>query len=218
MEELVISEIFKVASFRNVIDKLFKLGHFYKDENNDVMELLVKFLVKSLFGEQVQKDIEEKIACKSECWIVFEYNEKVKDYWNIGYGNYIVKMVDDDGLEDEVKNLSTTPLNFAAFVLSNRKKTRNNFFHTIDGFYTNDVYYSDTDSLYIEFKHCDKLDNAGLFQKNLLQGKNDYRGGGILYGLFLAPIKYNDCTKTFYEKIVINWLTKGYNFQQIGMH
>ena len=67
----------------------------------------------------------------------------------------------------------------------------NNFIHAIDGFYTNDVYYTDTDSLYIENKHWDKLDKAGLVGKGLIQGKNDYKDGGIFYGLFLAPkIKY----------------------------
>ena len=67
----------------------------------------------------------------------------------------------------------------------------NNFIHAIDGFYSNDVYYTDTDSLYIENKHWDKLKEKNLVDKNLLQGKNDYGDGGIFYGLFLAPkIKY----------------------------
>ena len=67
----------------------------------------------------------------------------------------------------------------------------NNFIHAIDGFYTNDVYYTDTDSLYIESKHWDKLKKAGLVRRNLLQGKHDYGDGRIFYGLFLAPkIKY----------------------------
>ena len=38
----------------------------------------------------------------------------------------------------------------------------NIFIHAIDGFYTNDVYYTDTGSLYLESKHWEKLDNAGL--------------------------------------------------------
>ena len=63
----------------------------------------------------------------------------------------------------------------------------NNFIHAIGGFYTNDVFYTDTDSLYIESKHWEKLDKAGLVGKNLLQGKNDYKDGGIWYALFLAP-------------------------------
>ena len=63
------------------------------------------------------------------------------------------------------------------------------FFTCINGFYTNGVFYTDTDGLYIENKHWDKLDEAGFLGKTLLQGKNDYKEGGIFYGLFLAPKK-----------------------------
>ena len=55
----------------------------------------------------------------------------------------------------------------------------NNFIHAIDKFFTNEVYYTDTDSLYLENKHWNKLDKAGLFGKNLLQAKNDYKDGGF---------------------------------------
>ena len=67
-----------------------------------------------------------------------------------------------------------------------------NFIHGIGGFYTIDVYYTGTDSLYIANKHWDKLEKAGLVGKNLLQGKSDYGpDSGIFYGLFLAPkVKY----------------------------
>ena len=100
-------------------------------------------------------------------------------------------MIDDAGLEDEVKKLNTMPLHLGAFVLSNSKRIVNNFIHAFNRFDTNDVYYTDTDSLYIENKHWDKLDKAGLVGKGLLQGKNDYKDGGIFYGLFLAPkMKY----------------------------
>ena len=62
-----------------------------------------------------------------------------------------------------------------------------NFRQAINGFYTNDVYYTDTDAVHIESKHWEKLDTAGMVGKSLLQGKNDYRDGGIWYGLFRAP-------------------------------
>ena len=81
-----------------------------------------------------------------------EYDEKVKDYWKIGNGKYIVKMVDDFGLEDEVKKLNTMPLHLVAFVLSNSRKIMNKFIHPIDGFSKNDVYYIETDSLNIQIK------------------------------------------------------------------
>ena len=183
-EGVIYRENFKVSPFRKVIDKLFALRQKYKDEGDDVMQLLVKLLMNSLYGENIRKDIEEKFACKSEVWMMSEYDERVKDYSKISGNNYVVKMIDDVGLEDEVKKLNTMPLHLGAFVLSNSKRIMNNFIHAINGFYTNDVCYTDTDSLYIENKHWEKLDEAGLVGKELLQGKNDYRDGGIFYGCF----------------------------------
>ena len=180
-------ENFKVSPFKEVIDKLFELRRKYKDENNDVMQLLVKLIMNSLYGEQIRKDIEESYQCKSEMWMMTEYDERVLDYQKVNYGIYNVKMKDDEGLQDEVKKVNTMPLHLGAFVLSNSKRIMKNFIHAISGFYTNDVYYTDTDSLYTENKHWEKLDKAGLVGKNRLQGKNDYKEGGIWYGLFLAP-------------------------------
>ena len=120
-----------------------------------------------------------------------EYDERVLDYQKINLGDYIVNLKDDEGLQDEVKKFNTLPLHLAVFILSNSKGILNNFIHAVNGFYTNDVYYTDTDSLYIESKHWEKLDKAGLVGKNLLQGNDDYKDGGIWYALFLAPkIKY----------------------------
>ena len=188
-EGVIYRENFKVSPFRKVIDILFKLRQKYKDEGNEVMQLLVKLLMNALYGEQIRKDVEEKFACKSEMWLQTESDERVKDYWKISNINYIVNMIDDKGLEDEIKKINTRPLHLGAFVLSNSKRIMNNFIHAIDRFYTNNVYYTDTDSLYIENKHWDKLKKAGLVGKELLQGKNDYKDGGIFYGLFLAPKK-----------------------------
>ena len=103
-EGVIYREIFKVGPFRKVIDKLFALRQKYKDENNDVMQLLVKLIMNSLYGENIRKDIEEKFACKSEAWMMSEYDERVKDYWKKSSINYFVKMIHDAGLEDEVKN------------------------------------------------------------------------------------------------------------------
>ena len=109
----------------------------------------------------------------------------------ISHSNYIVKKIDDKGLEDEVKKLNTMLFHMGAFVLSNSKRIMKNFIHAVNGFYTNDVDYTDSDSLNIENKHWEKLNKVGLIGKNLLQGKNDYQSGCIFYGLFLAPkIKY----------------------------
>ena len=101
-EGVIYRENFKLNHCRRVIDILFKLRKKYKDENNDVMQLLKKLLLNSLYGENIRKDIEEKFACKLEYWMQSEYDERVKDYWKISGINYIVKMIDDPGLEDEI--------------------------------------------------------------------------------------------------------------------
>ena len=110
------------------------------------MQLLVKLLMNSLYEENIRKDIEEKFACESEAWMMSEYDERVKDYWKILHGKYTVKMIDDAGLEDEVKKINTMPLHLGAFVLSNSKRIMNKFIQAFNGFYTNDVYSTDTDS------------------------------------------------------------------------
>ena len=45
-----------------------------------------------------------------------QYDERILDYRKITYGNYIVKMKDDEGLDDEVKKGNTLPLQLAVFI------------------------------------------------------------------------------------------------------
>ena len=155
------------------------------------MQLLLEVIMNFLYGELNRKVIEESYQCKSEMWIMAEYDESVLDYQKIKYGNYIVKLKDDEGLQDEVKKINTMPLYLGAFVFLKSKRNMKNFIHAIDGFYSNDVHYIDTDNLYIENKQWNKLNKAGLVGKNRLQGENDYKDSDIFYGLFVAPkIKY----------------------------
>ncbi|ESO97661.1 hypothetical protein LOTGIDRAFT_152752 [Lottia gigantea] len=87
----------------------------------------------------------------------------------------------------------STPAHLGAFILSLSKKIMNNFIHVIDGFYKPEIYYTDTDSLYISSSNWDKSNEAGLVSENeYSKGKNDYGDGGIIFGLYLAPkVKYN---------------------------
>ena len=98
------------------------------------MQLLVKLIMNSLYGEQFRKDIEESFHCKSEYWMMSEYDERALDYQKIKYGKYIIKMKDDAGLKDEVKKVNTMPLQIGAFELSNSEQNMNNFMHALIGF------------------------------------------------------------------------------------
>ena len=79
-----------------------------------------------------------------------EYDENVLDYWNVPYGNYILKMKKDDRLDDDCDIKNTLPAHLGAFILGNSKRIMNNFIREINGFYNNNIDYTDTDSLYIE--------------------------------------------------------------------
>ncbi|ESO90886.1 hypothetical protein LOTGIDRAFT_163774 [Lottia gigantea] len=114
-------------------------------------------------------------------------------------GGRIIKILDVEIEEEEKEFIPSkdstrlTPSHLGSFVLSHSKKIMNNFIHVIDGFYKPEIYYTDTDSLYISSKNWDKLNKAGLVSEtDYCNGKNDYGDGGIIYGLYLAPkVKYN---------------------------
>ena len=125
------------------------------------MHSLVKYIKNSLKREQIRKDIEDKFAGKSEYWMLSEYDERVNGDWRLSHGNFIVRLTDDRGLEDEVKKSNTMPLHLGASLSSISKRIMNNYIHSIEEFFTNDIHYKDTDSLYLENKHWDKIDNAG---------------------------------------------------------
>ena len=100
-------------------------------------------------------------------------------------------MKKDDGIDDDCDIKKTLPAQLGAFILNNSKRFMNNFVREINNFYNNSIYYGDTDSLYMERKYSDVLDKANSVGEDLWQGKNDYKTGGIFYGLYLAPkIKY----------------------------
>ena len=183
-------ENFKISPFRKVIEKLFPLRNRYREEKNNLRQGLVKKILNSLYGVQIRKDINESYYCKSETWMQPEY-ENVSDYWKLPNGKYIVRMKKDHGLDDECDIKKTLPGHLGAFILSNSKRIMNNFIRDINGFHNNNIYYGDTDSLYIEKNYWDVFDKAKLDEEELCRGKNDLETGGIFYELFLAPkIKY----------------------------
>ena len=64
-EGVIYRENFKINPFEKVITKLFALRQKYKEEKNDVMQLLVKLIMNALYGDFLRKDITESYQCKS---------------------------------------------------------------------------------------------------------------------------------------------------------
>ena len=170
-EGVVYRESSKISPFTKVIEKLFALRKKYEDEENDLMQGLVKLIMNSLYGVQLRRDIRESYYCKSEIWMETEFDENVLDYWRLPNENYIVKMKNDDGLVDDCDNKNTLPSVLGAFILGNSGRIMTKFIREINGFYNNNIDYTDTDSLYIEKKYWEVLDKAKLVGEGLCQVK-----------------------------------------------
>ena len=106
-----------------------------------------------------------------------ELDDTDLDYWNLPNGTYIVNMKKDDGLHDDCDIINHLPAVLGAFILGNSRRIMNKFIRELNGFYKNNICYTDTDSIYKEKNFWDVLDKANLVGENLCQGKNDYETG-----------------------------------------
>ena len=173
-EGVIYQENFKKSPFGRVIETLFALRQNHENENNDLMQNLVKLILNSLYGVQIRKYIIEFYKCESEHWMQTEYDENVLDYGRSPNGKYIVNFKKDDSLDGDNDVKKTLPSHLAAFILSISKRIMNNFIRQISGFYNNSIYYGDADRLYLEKSYWDVLDKANFAGKSLCQGERDY--------------------------------------------
>ncbi|ESO85031.1 hypothetical protein LOTGIDRAFT_176084 [Lottia gigantea] len=161
-----------------------ELRNKYKKEGDVVASNCMKLLGNSLYGKSIQKDINTSRHLWSEATFKANFDSHVKSYEKVNDSQYIVDMNEEEKEFVPPKDF-TTPTHLGAFILSHSKKIMNNFIHVIDGFYKPEIYYTDTDSLYISSSNWDKLNEAGLVSENeYSKGKNDYGDGGVIFGLY----------------------------------
>ncbi|ESP04438.1 hypothetical protein LOTGIDRAFT_170831 [Lottia gigantea] len=195
LDGIVYEDNFKTAPYRDYILIFRDLRNKYKQEGNIVGSNCMKLLGNSLYGKSIQKDITTSRHLWSEATLKANFDSHVINYEKVNETQYIVEINEEEREFDcsPPKSTRLTLCHSGSFVLSHSKKIMNNFIHVIDGFYKPEIYYTDTDSLYISSSNWDKLNEGGLVSENdYCKGKNDYGDGGIIFGLYLAPkVKYN---------------------------
>ena len=87
------------------MDKSFELRQKIKNENNDVLQFLVKVIMNSIYGEQLRSDIEQSYQCKLVNWMMTEYDESFR-LWKKEFRKLYRKIESDNGLENELKKLT----------------------------------------------------------------------------------------------------------------
>ena len=180
--------------FTEYVHDLIEKRDEYKKQGKNVLQLMCKDTVNGGYGSCIRQDITENYKCVTEIWMNTEYDDRVKNYIPLENGNYLVNIVDHEGVDDNgiSKKINSQPFQFGSMILSHTKRLMNDVILTLDGFKNNKIYYGDTDSVYIHKNDYNISDENGLIGKNLWQSKNDYGdNAGIIYGLFLAPkVKY----------------------------
>ena len=174
--------------FTEYVQDLIEKRNEYKKQGKNILQLMCKDTVNGGYGSCIRQDINENYKCVTENWMNTEYDDRVKNYIPLENDNYMVNIVDHEG----IMKINSQPFQFGSMILSHSKRLMNDVILTLDGFKNNKIYYSDTDSVYIHKNDYNILDENGLIGKNLWQSKNDYGdSAGIVYGLFLAPkVKY----------------------------
>ena len=74
--------------------------------------------MNSIYGQTIRRDIEDEFCCKTENWVKMEYDERVKDYWKLPNGDYIVQLSIDEGVDNPADNKNTMHSQLGAFILS----------------------------------------------------------------------------------------------------
>ncbi|ESO90766.1 hypothetical protein LOTGIDRAFT_163648 [Lottia gigantea] len=176
LDGIAYEENFKTPPYRDYILILRDLRNKYKREGNVVGSHCMKLLGNSLYVKSIQNDITTSRHLWGEATLKTNFDSHVKSFPKVNETQYIVEINEEEKEFDCTPPKSTrlTPSHLGSFVLSHSKKLMNNFIHVIDGFYKSEIYYTDTDSLYISSINWDKLTEGGLvFENDYCEGKND---------------------------------------------
>ena len=179
--------------FNFIIDMTAK-RNYYKKEGKNILQSMCKAISLGSYGSCIRRDINENFKCVTENWMNAEFDDRVKNWFPLENGNYMVNIIDHVGVDDNgfSKKINSQPFHLGSFILSHSKRLMNDVILSLDGFRNHKIYNGDTDSVYIHKNDYKILNDKGLIGKDLGQSKNDYGdSAGIVYGLFLAPkVKY----------------------------
>ncbi|ESO87867.1 hypothetical protein LOTGIDRAFT_166168 [Lottia gigantea] len=152
------------------------LKEYTELESSNIIDLFKEYSKRNKDKTEVNSKL-KKMKCTK--LMAFDANEIAKA------GGRSIRILDGIVYEE---NFKTPPYRDYILILRDLR----NKYKREDGFYKPEIYYTDTDNLYISSSNWDKLNEAGLVSENdYCKGKNDYGDGGIIYGLYLAPkVKY----------------------------
>ena len=116
----------------------------FKSQGKVLLQNLAKKSGLSVYGGNNRKEINEEYKCVTETWLRKIFDDRVKEWFPLKDGNLLVKIEVDD--YNKAKSINTLPSQFESFILSHSKRLMNEVFRVIGGFYSDCIYYGETDS------------------------------------------------------------------------
>ena len=180
--------------FKKLVEFLYNERLKVKDLNPSLAECY-KLILNSLYGKQCQKP-PKKIykVFNNKFEQIVEQNKKLK--LSVDFDRVInaFKCADQLVLCEENQIADKSNELFGVLILSYSKRLMNEFMEKTNCFKQNNLFCSDTDSMYVRKSDALALMNSnptgkdvtrGIYGKMLGQIKNDYKNGGILFAEFI---------------------------------
>ena len=105
--------------YTETVTDMFEKRDLFKSQGKDILQNLAKKIGLSVYGGNIRKDINEEYKCVTEAWMIENFDDRVKQWFPLKNGNLIVKLQDDEGVDDydKAKIINTMPSHFGSFIL-----------------------------------------------------------------------------------------------------
>ena len=145
----------KVSLFKKVMEHLFGVKSKYEGEGNELIVDFAKLCLNSLSGESIKEGIDEEYIMKSENWLITNNDERAVGYEHLPKSEYVFNYQSDPGMYKIKEVEKKCAISLRIFFYHKVEKNYEKNAHEVDGFYSNKVYYQDTDSLNVHMDFCE---------------------------------------------------------------
>ena len=132
----------------------------FKKQGKGLLQTLAKKIAKSVYGGNLRWDVNEQFECVTDNWTEGNYDDGVKEWWPLRNGYIFNKSEIESDVDDHdiVKSINQLPCHLKSYIIGPPNRQMNIVIRELDAFYSNILYYGDTDSSYI---HKERLSYAG---------------------------------------------------------
>ena len=113
--------------YTEFVTDMFEKRDLFKSQGKDLLQNLAEKIGLAVYGGNIRKDINEEYKCVTENWMRENFDDRVKEWFPLKNGNLIVKLEDDEGVDDfdKAKSVNTMPSHFGSYILSHSKRLMN---------------------------------------------------------------------------------------------